>query len=91
MAKQTITSGTQAKHPRMDCIIHCSDDDSNLVAPQNIDSWNTLLRAAEIRGCSPIIDLAKELPEGSVPSVLYHRKCHSIFTMKKYLDRILVK
>lgn len=57
----------------------------------NIDSWNTLLRAAKIRGYSSILDLAKDLPGGSIPSVLYHRKCRSIFTMKKLLDSILAK
>ena len=87
MAEQS-TSGPQPKRPRIDCLIHCSDDDSNLVAPKDPDSWDTLLRAAEIRGHRPILDLAEDLPEGSIPSVLYHRKCRSIFTMKKELNRI---
>ncbi len=74
-----------------ECLIHCPDDDSNLVAHTNIYSWNTLLRAAKIRGYSPILDLAKDLPEGSIPSVLYHRKCLSIFIVKMLLDSILAK
>lgn len=61
------------------------------MTPTNIDSWNTLFRAAKIRGYSPILDLDKDQPEGSIPSVLYHRKCRSIFTMKKLLDSILAK
>lgn len=58
---------TQPKCPMKDCFIHCSDDISKLVAPTNIESSNTLLRAAKIRGHSPILDLAKDLPE-----VVYH-------------------
>lgn len=81
------------KRSRMDCIIHCSDEDSNshLVSPKNLDSWKTLLRAAEIRGHIQILDIAKELSEREIPPVLYHRKCRSIFTMKKLLDAITRK
>ena len=70
-------------------VIHCSNDDSNLVVPMNIESWNILLRAAKIRGHSPILDLAKDLPEGGIPTILYHRNCRGIFTLKKTLDYIL--
>ena len=72
------------------CIIHCSDGDtdSNLVSPQNLNSWKTLLRAAEIRQHLPILDLAKDLCEGEIPPVQYHRRCRSIFTLKKSLDSI---
>jgi hypothetical protein len=34
---------------------------TKLLAPTNLDSWNTLLRAATIRGYTPILDLAKYL------------------------------
>ena len=80
------------KRPRTNCIIHCSDDDSDsLVSPQDRDSWNTLLRAAEIRQHGPLLELAKGLEKGTIPQELYHRKCRSIFTMKKALDSILSK
>lgn len=82
---------TQLKCPMTDCFIHCSNDILKLVAPTNVESWNTLLRAANISGHSPILDLAKDLPEGSIPSLFYHRKCRSIFIMKKLLDRIVAK
>jgi len=78
------------KRARMDCAIHCSDD-AKLVSPQNIESWRTLLRAAEIRKHAPILNMAKYLPEGEIPPVQYHRKCRSIFTMKKLLDSIIAR
>lgn len=75
------------------CIIHCcdGDSDSNLVSPQNLDSWKTLLRAAEIRKHLPLLNLAKDLREGEIPTVHYHRRCRSIFTLKKSLDSITQK
>ena len=78
------------KRVRIDCIIHCSDDDSDvLVSPQDLNSWNTLLRAAEIRQHDPVLEAAKGLEEGEIPHIHYHRKCRSLFTMKKALDSIL--
>ena len=85
------TSGPQSKRARMDCVIHCTDDDSHLVQVQDMDSWKTLLKAAEIRDHKPLLDVAKDLQEGTLPSVSYHRKCRSIFTMKKLLDAIKAK
>ncbi|KAI0207394.1 hypothetical protein LSAT2_007927, partial [Lamellibrachia satsuma] len=38
-----------------------------------------------------IVDMSKDLPEGEIPAVFYHRKCRSIFTMKKLLDAIIAK
>ncbi|KAG0715097.1 hypothetical protein GWK47_012734 [Chionoecetes opilio] len=78
------------KRARIDCIIHCSDSDA-LVSPQDLDSWNTLLRAAEIRQHDPVLEAAKGLEEGGIPHIHYHRKCRSLFTMKKSLDSILAK
>ena len=86
MADQCVSASSM-----MDCLIHCSDDTSTLLAPTNLESWNALLRAATIRGYTPILNLAKDLPEGRMPDILYHRKCRSIFTMKKLLDSILAK
>lgn len=80
------------KKARIDCIIHCSEDDSDaLVSPQDLDSWNTLRRAAEIRQHAPVLEVAKGLEEGEIPRIHYHRKCRSLFTMKKLLDSILAK
>ena len=71
------------------CIIHCSNDNSReLTSPQNTESWATLLRAAEIRDHKPLLDVSKTLKDGEIPNVLYHRKCRSIFTLKRDLDKI---
>ncbi|KAG0720428.1 hypothetical protein GWK47_048533 [Chionoecetes opilio] len=79
------------KRPRLECIIHCSDDNENLISPQSVDSRKTLLRAAQIRRHEPILELAEDTPEGEIPALNYHRKCRSIFTMKKALDGILAQ
>lgn len=66
-----------------------SDDDSNLITPQDINSWNTLLKAAEIRNYMPVLEEAKTVEEGGIPaSVMYHRKCRTLFTMKQELDKL---
>ena len=69
------------------CLIHCSDDDGALVCPNSVESWKPLRRAAEIRRHEEILGIAVNSPD-EIPEVYYHRKCRSIFTMKKDLDRI---
>ena len=78
-----------SKRPQLECMIHCSDDNGNLISPQSVDSWKTLLRAAEIRHHQPIFDI-EDTPEGEILALNYHRKCCSIFTMKA-LDAILAQ
>ena len=74
-----------SKRPRPNCLIHCSNDDSDsLVTLNDLDSWKT----AEIRQHSTVLELANDLGEGEVPNIQYHRKCRSIFTTKKALDSI---
>ena len=81
-----------SKRARTNCFIHCTDDTSDsLVTLQSLDSWHTLMRAAEIRTHKPVLNLAKSVKEGEVPHLQYHRKCRSIFTMKKLLDAIIAK
>ena len=36
----------------------------------------------------PLIDLAKNVKEGKIPHVSYHRKCRSLFTRKRDLESI---
>ena len=67
-----------------------AENDSHLICPQhNNDSWQTLLKAAEIRKYNLITDAAKNLRDKKVPKLYYHRKCRSIFTMKRDLETIL--
>ena len=90
---QAETSSTAPKRARLECLIHCSleDHDSILLSPKNIESWNTLITAAKIRQHAPILDIAKDLPDGVIPQVTYHSKCRSNFTMKRELDTIAEK
>ncbi|CAB1437231.1 unnamed protein product [Pleuronectes platessa] len=55
------TSSVPKTQAGMKCIIHCSSDDSNLVSPQNLEPWQTLLKAAQIRQHAQILDLAEGL------------------------------
>ena len=70
------------------CIIHCTDNRTDLDTLKDEESWKTLLKAAEIRQHQALLELAKSLSEGEIPTVYYHRKCRSVFTMKKLLDKI---
>ena len=73
------------------CIIHqtvSTEDDDHLVSLQKYNSWLTLLEAAKVRNHSAILDVAKQVKEGEIPKIFYHRKCRSIFTMKRDLETI---
>ena len=63
-------------------------ENGELTAQHDIQSWKSLLNAAEIRQYKPILDLVETLKGKEIPDIRYHRKCRSIFTMKKDLDRI---
>lgn len=72
------------------CIIHKPSlgikPEEPLVSPQNVESWNTLLEAAKIRKHTPILELAQSMTNDLIPRVFYHRRCRSVFTMKRDLD-----
>ena len=72
------------------CIIHATDDDPHegLTSPRDINSWNTLLRAAKLREHLPIISAAENLRQGEIPQIHYHLKCRKLFTMKRDLDKL---
>ena len=69
-------------------IIQSTDDSSDLVNPNDEESWKTLLRVAQIRNHQEIVQLSKSLRDGEVSLIYYHRKCRSIFTMKNVLDKL---
>ena len=71
------------------CTIRTSENDSHLMYPKRYDSWETLLKAAEIRKYDPTTDAAKVLGENEFPKIYYHRMCKSIITMKQDLESIL--
>ena len=70
------------------CIIYCSDDESLLISPKDLNSWKILLTAAAIRNHRPLLDLAEHAKEGEIPSVSYHRKYRSLLTMKRKFEKI---
>ena len=76
------------KRPCTDCVTHCTDDDTDLVSPIDFGSWTTLLKAAEIRGHGQTLSAEKGLSEGEIAPVKYHRRCRSVFTNKKDLNRL---
>jgi len=53
-------------------IIHLEsvDPGSNLVSSRDLDSWNTLLRAARLRQHTPLLDIATTLSVAKIPIVL---------------------
>ena len=59
-----------------------------LVRPKDEESWSTLVRAAAVRKHKPLLYIAETLNEEKIPSIYYHRKCRSVFTMKKLLETI---
>jgi len=75
------------------CIIHFESVDlgNNLVSLRDLDSWNTLLRAARLRQHTLLLDIAATLSEGEIPIVFYHRKSRQIFTMKRDLEELECK
>lgn len=70
------------------CLIYCTEETGDPTALHDAQSWKTLLRAAQIRQYQPILDLVHKLKDDDIPVIYYHRKCSSIFTMKKDLDMI---
>ena len=72
----------------MECIIYSSNSVENLNKLDSLPSWKTLINAACIRNFEPILRILEEVESDTVPDIWYHRKCWSIFTMKKTLQHI---
>lgn len=70
------------------CAQKSKEDDSPLLCPKNHESWLTLLDAARVRQHSAILDIAEQLGDKEVPKLSYHRRCRSIFTMKRDLGTL---
>ena len=79
-----------AKHAGRElyCLIPCSDHDGALISPNSVESWRTLREAAELRHHKDILVIRVNSPD-EIPEVYYHRKCRSIFTMKRDLKKII--
>ena len=86
----SINMETQQKQAKKLCIIHqaVSDREEHLISPQSHESWLTLLEAAKVRNHIPILEIAKTLKHKEIPFVFYHRKCRSLFTLKRDLETL---
>jgi len=76
------------------CIIHyatCDKEEEHLVSPKDISSWLALLEAAKARNHQPVLDVAITVEENHIPNIADHRKCRSLFTMKRDLESIKQK
>lgn len=71
-----------------DCVIHCTDESGDLATLKDYESWQTLLNAAVIRKHERVLSIAESLKEGELPKISYHRKCRSIFTLKRDLQKL---
>ena len=59
------------------------------MSPNDLQSWRTLEHAANIRKHEGIQALKAATSDDKIPEgIYYHRKCRSIFTMKRELERI---
>ena len=60
----------------------------HLISPLSYESWVTLLEAAKVRKHDGILKIARNVKEGEVPVLFYHRKCRSVFTLKRDLESL---
>ncbi|CAH3160564.1 unnamed protein product, partial [Porites evermanni] len=87
--RSSQASAEENKRQRVEeCTIHCSDETGDLVSLKDLESWKTLLNTAVIRNHEGILSIAKALKEGEIPRISYHRKCRSIFTLKRDLKKL---
>ena len=71
------------------CIIHFEQAaEEHLVELKDRASWETLLNAAKIRKFKVVIEIDKNLGESDIPAAKYHRKCRSLFTLKRDLQKL---
>jgi len=66
------------KRNKSSCIFDCDIKDSKLISPRDRDSWNTIVRAAEIRKHAAILQIASRTADGSL----------AIFTRKRDLEKL---
>ena len=71
------------------CIIHFEQrTEERLVEFNDRALWETLLQAAKIRKFEAVIETGQNLRESDIQSVKYHRKCRSVFTLKRDLQKL---
>ena len=71
------------------CIIHFEQvTKEHLVELKDRASWETLLNAAKIRKFKAVIEIGENLGESDTQAVKYDRKCRSLFTLKRDLQKL---
>ena len=70
--------------PSEDCLIHCTDDITTVNTLKDIDSWKSLLVAAETREYLPVLEYRNV---DGIPAITYHPRSRKIFTMKRDLEK----
>ena len=67
------------------CILHKEgskyNPDGHFISPLTYKCWVTLLEAARIEKHDALLKIAGNTNEGEVPTLFYHRKCRSAFTL----------
>ena len=89
-----MESRVRCKRPKTEpqCIKHCTDDKGNLISPNTLESLKTLKRAGQIRQHEGILSLMVETSDDEIPEgEFYHRKCRSVFTLKRDLENIAAR
>lgn len=64
------------------CIIHCRLDRGKLVSVASVEQWLTLYEAAKTLHHMPLLTIANDLEEGTIPDIRYHKNCRSTFILK---------
>lgn len=70
------------------CIHYDSTEDDDLLSLSSIESWITLLEAAELINDSNTINVAADLEDGEVPKLMYHKTCRTRYTLTRDLDKL---
>ena len=81
----------QTKRPRFKTyIIHSSYEENllTIISPiilKDLDSLKSSLQTATIKNNKSSVYLAENAKQGEIPQGSYHRKCNSLFTLKRDL------
>lgn len=62
--KEQNINRKRSRLEQLSCIMHCTEDDTELVRPKDEESFCTLVRADAIRKQRPILGIADTLDEG---------------------------
>ena len=64
------------------CLIHCTNSSGNLIKPESLESWTSLLLAATRQNYAPILKIVRTLNDDEIGDVSNHRRCRSTFMFR---------